>query len=404
MNTKKRWMYAVVGIVTMLMVGLIYAWSVISKAIGAANSAWSAAELSLTFTMVMACFCIGGLVGGILSKKWNVKALVLSGAVLQAGGLFVASVTGAAPVFLYIGFGIMAGLGAGFAYNAVMSTMTAWFPDKQGLISGLMLMGFGFSSFFFGKIYAAVTPSDGSDAWRMTFRAMAVVIIIVLVICGILLKRPKPEDVAALGSTKHAVKETALDVPASGMARQKSFWLYYLWGFLMSAGGLIIVSQASGISVETGHGIADGTIATVVGLISIMNGIGRVVIGILYDKKGHRASLLCGMLGYFAAAVLLIAAIRLGIFGLVIPAFMIGGFAYGGVPSTNSAIASEFFGRTYYRTNYPIVNTCLLPASFASMIAGRLYDISGSYLLAALMLLVVTLAALAFSIGIRRPA
>ena len=59
---------------------------------------------------------------------------------------------------LYLGFGVLCGLGAGFAYNAVMSTMSAWFPDKQGLISGILLMGFGLSAFIVGKIFCRSNP------------------------------------------------------------------------------------------------------------------------------------------------------------------------------------------------------------------------------------------------------
>ena len=67
-----------------------------------------------------------------------------------------------------------------------------------------------------------------------------------------------------------------------------TFWFYYIWAILVSAAGLALVSQASGIASQVGTTVSDGNIATVVGLISIFNGIGRVIFGGLFDKKGYR--------------------------------------------------------------------------------------------------------------------
>ena len=75
--------------------------------------------LSLTFTLVMAFFCVGSLVAGVLSKKVNPRIYVLISGVLFLAGFMIASMTGESPILLYLGFGILCGLGAGFAYNAV---------------------------------------------------------------------------------------------------------------------------------------------------------------------------------------------------------------------------------------------------------------------------------------------
>ncbi|HAD19275.1 MAG TPA: MFS transporter, partial [Lachnospiraceae bacterium] len=135
MKHLNRWVYVIVGVVTLLMAGLIYAWSVMSKTIGASYD-WSAASLSLTFTLVMLFFCVGSLLAGIFSKKIKPRIYLILSAVLFLAGFLTASGTGSSLVTLYLGFGALCGLGAGFAYNAVMGTVCAWFPDKQGLISG----------------------------------------------------------------------------------------------------------------------------------------------------------------------------------------------------------------------------------------------------------------------------
>ena len=75
---------------------------------------------------------------------------------------------------LYIGFGVLCGLSSGLCYNAVMSTMVRWFPDRPGLISGVLLMGFGGGSFIIGKLYQAWTP-DWIGGWRVSFVVLGII-------------------------------------------------------------------------------------------------------------------------------------------------------------------------------------------------------------------------------------
>ena len=300
----------------------------------------------------------------------------------------LASTTGASPATLYLGFGILCGLGAGFAYNAVMSTMSLWFPDKQGLISGILLMGFGLSSFIIGKVFAAVTPSDGTDKWQATFRVLGIIIVIVMVICSFFFVKPEAGYNPGAGSAKaKAVREPACEVNTGKMATMPTFWFYYIWAILVSAAGLALVSQASGIASQVGTTVSDGNIATVVGLISIFNGIGRVIFGGLFDKKGYRFTMI----------------LVSGNFAFIVIGFVVGGLAYGGVTPTNSAIISDFFGRENYSMNFSLINTNLLIASFASTIAGKLYDASGSFMTTIFMMIIVTVLGFVVSFGVRRP-
>lgn len=402
MKKMNRWVYAVIGVVTLLFAGLIYAWSVMSKSIAASRPDWSATQLSLTFTIVMALFCTGGLIAGLLSKKINPKLYIIASGIFFAAGFFIASLTGESPVLLYLGFGVICGLGAGFAYNTVLSTMSQWFPDKQGLISGILLMGFGFSSFIIGKVYAAVTPSDGSDQWKTTFRILGVIVLVVMLLCFHFFVKPDA-DYQVAGTAKKVIKEPALDIAPVQMVKKPAFWLYYAWATLMGAAGLVLVSQASGIATQVGPGVSDENIATVVGLISILNGIGRVIFGAIFDKKGFRVAMVLDMIAMVATAGLLLLALSTGDFVFIVIGFLVGGLAYGGVMPTNSALISDFFGRTHYPVNYSLVNTNLIIASFASTIAGKLYDINLSYAAPIMMMIGVTVVGFVAFLGIRRP-
>ena len=109
------------------------------------------------------------------------------------------------------------------------------------------------------------------------------------------------------------------------------------------------------------------------------------------------------MIIFVAAGLILILALTTGQFIFIILGFVVGGFAYGGVTPTNSAIISDFFGRTYYPMNFSLINTNLLIASFASTIAGKLYDSSQSYFSTVIMMIGATVIGFVVFLGIRRP-
>lgn len=399
MKKLSRWAYVVVGVAVLLFSGMVYAWSVLSGPIAAEFPQWSQSQLSLTFTIVMALFCLGGMTGGFLSGKVSQKIYLWVSAALFLVGFFMASRI-QSLAGLYISFGVICGFASGLSYNGVLSTVGKWFPDKQGLISGILLMGFGLSSFLVGKIYQAATP-DTIGAWRISFLVLGIVTAVVMALCGFLLEKPGPDFAApAAAGKKRAVCPVAAELSAGQMVRRGSFWLFYLWAILVSAAGLALVSQASGIAREVGQGVTASTIATVVGMISIFNGIGRVIFGGMYDRVGRRLTMQLVNVLFIVTAVVLVFALKLGSFPVLVVGFVLGGLSYGGVTPTNAAFTSGYFGLQHYALNLALVNTNLMIASFGSTIAGGLYDSSGSYMSTYLMMAVLAALGILASFGI----
>jgi OFA family oxalate/formate antiporter-like MFS transporter len=185
--------------------------------------------------------------------------------------------------------------------------------------------------------------------------------------------------------------------------RTSSFWLSYGWGVLTGAGGLVLVSQASGIAMEVAPLTESAVIAVIVGLISVFNSIGRVVFGLLYDAKGYRFAMTLDLLLSLAASAVLIFAIMGGQIYLVAVGFIIGGLAFGGVAPSMSAITGDFFGMRHYPVNFSIICTNLIFASFGSTVAGYLYDRSHSYSSSMFMLIGMVLLSWVCLLGVRRP-
>ena len=377
MKQLNRWVYAIVGVIVLLFAGLVYAWSVLSTPIAAEFTAWTKAQLSLTFTLVMILFCIGSLLCGLLAGKLSAKNAVRVSAVLFLAGFFIASRC-QSPITLYLGFGLLCGLASGLAYNGVMSTMVKWFPDKPGLISGVLLMGFGGGSFLIGKLYQAWTPA-GIGGWRTSFVVLGIICCVVLAVCSFFFVAPGADFTVPAGKGGRAVAAPREDIKPAVMLKRPAFWLYYVWAIAVSAAGLALISQASGVVWEASADQTAASVATIVGLISICNAVGRVLFGGMYDKFGRSLSMqLVNGLFILTSVVLLLAMSSRSVV-VVIIGFVIGGLAYSGVTPTNSAFCRAYFGPTSYPVNFPLINSNLIFASFGSTISGALYDASGSY-------------------------
>lgn len=398
MKRFNRSIYAVMGVIMLLMAGFIYAWSVMASVI---NKELMIAQgtLSLTFTLVMITFCLGGLLAGIIGKKSSVRDLLVPATIMLSTGLIIASYTKGVAL-LYIGFGIISGLGSGIIYNVVMSNISKWFPDKQGFISGIMLMGFGISSFIVGKLFVAMS-SGSVSLWRTTFKLFAITAFVIMAVLSFLFNGPT-EDYKVEG-VKKVKKEPATELEPKKMIGHKAFIIYYIWAILTTGAGLTIVSQASGIVTQVNENISAATIATVVGVLAIANGLGRVIFGALFDKLDARTVMVMDVAAYILAAWCFILALLHNTAISAIIGFILCGIAYGAVPTINSAIISDYFGRRNFAINYSITNTNLIIASFASTIAGRVYDCFGTYTRVVAVMLIYVLIALIMIIPLRRP-
>ncbi len=378
-----RAVYAIIGVVVLLMAGFVYAWSLLSSPIGADFPEWSAAELSMTFTVCMTSFCLGGFVAGLIIKKTTARVNMIISAALFFGGFMLTS--GIEDFMtLYISYGVMCGTASGFAYNAVLSVIPRYFPDKQGLISGALLMGFGASSMIIGSAFTALTPAE-PFAWRGSFQVMAVIMGVLLFLASFFMKAPENQ---ATTLKKSSVNSSSVDLSPQQMLKSSSFWFLFIWVVLMSILGLVVISQAKTMAELAGDGISVNTISLIVGMISICNGLGRLFFGGLFDKLGYKKTgYLINLTGFIGIACLF-GATSLGNIVLVVAGFIFVGASYGGGPTMSAACTAYFFGRKNYPINFPIMNMSLMVASFASPIAGGLYESSGNFTTTLLLLTV----------------
>ena len=300
-----RWAYLILGVLALLVAGVVYAWSILKAPLAEAFG-WSGSELALNFTLTMCFFCLGGFAGGLLSRRLGDRLCLFLAAGLSGLGFLLASRLGGKVLMLYISYGILAGFGIGLAYNVIISAVSAWFPDKKGLCSGALMMGFGASALVIGKLASALIDGPG---WRTAYLVIGITLAAVLALTALILRRPGPEDVLPGAQRKAAAGEEDFeqkDYSTGQMIRRPSFWLAFFCIVCLSAVGNTVISFARDLALSVGAEAALAT--TLVGVLSMCNGLGRIAIGALFDRLGRKRTMLfANILTILAAGITLIA-------------------------------------------------------------------------------------------------
>jgi len=404
-NTKSlsvRWVYLVIGVIAMLFAGVLYAWSILKSPL-AAEFGWGASQLALNFTLAMSFFCIGGLVGAWISKRAGHKAaLIAAGGLSALGFALTAVLPGTSVAMLYITYGVLAGLGIGIAYNVLISTVSAWFPDKKGLCSGCLMMGFGASALILGN--AANALFNSFLGWRITYVILGVAICLVLVIAGLLLQKPGSD--VALPQPKAAKttgEETfeARDYTTFETIRRPSFWMAFLCISFLAAVGSSVISFAKDLALSVGA--PEALAVTLVGVLSVCNGLGRILTGAVYDIIGRRKTMLCANILTICAAGVTLLAVNIGSLPLCIAGLCLTGMSYGSCPTVMTAFTSSFYGMKYLSTNVAIMTFTVMVGSLIAMVSNKVLEVTGGYPATFVMLLALTFAALVLNVLIKKP-
>ncbi len=397
-----RWIYMAIGVIAMLFAGVLYAWSILKSPLSA-EFGWGASELALNFTLAMTFFCIGGLVGARLSAKAGHRVALIVAGVLSAVGFALTAALNNVPVaVLYVTYGILAGLGIGIAYNVVIATVSAWFPDKKGLCSGCLMMGFGASALLLGNVADAMFKSE--FGWRVTYTVLGVSIFVVLVIAGFLLKKPSPDTALPQPKVAKNTKSENFekqDYTALQMLCRPSFWMAFICISFLAAVGSSVISFAKDLALSVN---APETLAvSLVGVLSVCNGLGRILTGAIFDVIGRRNTMLCANILTICAAAVTLFAVSAGSLALCIIGLCLTGMSYGACPTITAAFTSSFFGMKHFSNNMALMTFTVMAGSLIATVSNKVLEATGGYTGAFTMLLALTFVALVLNIFIRKP-
>ena len=352
----KRYIYLTIGTISLLFLGLIYAWSIFRMPFNKIYTSWTVSNLSLTFTISIICFCLGGFASGRLSSIIKNNIIVIIAAVLLFTGFFTVSrldpsQSGQSLIKLYIFYGILCGTGVGMGYNAIISAIIKWFPDKIGTVSGILLMGFGSGGLVLGSIVNLLINKTGLFS---TFFILAIVTAVVLLLCSLILKLPPQAAVEKTSGPDLKRREYS----PMQMKNTSAFWLSFSWNTILSAGGLMVINSAATISDFFGAPAVLGL------LVSVSNGGGRFIFGALIDKLGRKKTVYTSNSALLASGIFLYTGAVFHNAVLVFAGLLLVGMCYGSSPSISSPVLNSLFGPKNYQINFSIHNCLLIPASF----------------------------------------
>ena len=389
MNRAFKILLAGVGI--NLCLGVLYAWSVISKAL-VTNMGWSNAEAGLPYTIGVVAFALGVLIAGNLQDRMGPRIMVVSGVAMVGVGMMVSSLA-TSPVMLMLTFGCFVGTGIGFAYACLSPTAMKWFhPSKKGMVNGLIAGGFGMAPLYLAPLSSSLIASVGINT---TFMILGVGVIVIGVPLALSIVTPaedyKPE--APAGYKESAGKTEQYNFTWREMLKTKQFYMMWIAFAFASSAGLMLIGNITSIASLQG-GISSA--AYLVSILAIANTGGRVLMGMLSDKIGRTKTLLLAIA--IQAGNMLMFPTLTGEMGFVFGA-VLAGIGYGALLSVFPSMTADYFGIKNYGSNFGVLYLAWGASGFMGpVMAGMIVDATGSYALAYMIsaVMLAVAAAMAF--------
>jgi MFS transporter, OFA family, oxalate/formate antiporter len=337
-------------------------------------------------------------VGGFIDR-FGIRKLMLIGSVMIGAGWIGGGLIATSVFQLYIWYGVIAGLGCGIVYVAVVGNAIRWFPDRRGLAAGITAAGFGGGS--------ALTPIPISltiqaYGWGEAMAIWGAVQGAVIFLLALYLHAPGPDWRPAGWSPAPDgnVVQTSVDYTWSQTLRMPEFWLLYLIHFLISFGGLMTLGNLSEIARSL-H-VAGTTIlgVSIVAFAATANGIAstvsRIIWGIASDRIGRENTML---IVFILEAGSIFAVTQIAgnpiLFVIVFPLVFLG---YGQLNTLLSATTGDLFGSSHASANFGLVYTgkgaaalfsgwgaAAIAAAFAGSFVAPFYIAAGCDVLAAIL-------------------
>ncbi len=418
---RKRYLILAAACLAAGLTGITYMWSVFTTPLMQTHG-WNASQVSLAYSLYFVMDFIVGIAAGALQRRMGTRPLtIVGGMLLSLGWLFMSHADTVA--LLYLSFSVVGGAGAGFVYNASVSTATKWFPDKKGFANGLCIGTTGLMPIVFAPLGNYLVQTFDLSSALIVVGAIPLVLYVAF---GWLVNtppdgwtpagwNPQAEDEVKTqnGEVDEAVEPTAKipsaalhatgrDYTSLEMLRTPQFWLMFITFVAAANSGAMITSQASSIGAElVGLTAAQGAI--MVSLLALGNFAGRFGLGALSDRIGRYNTLLISLM--VTALDMLVVFPMAGDFVGFAVAIMLAGACYGGVMTVMPSLCGDLFGMRNFGQNYAILFGGFAMANLVGpMIAASMFDMTGSYSGALVVAAVLAACGIVIVLGMRRSA
>lgn len=346
-----RMLFPLLGIGINLCLGNLYAWSVFRTPLMKAHG-WTAAEATFPFQLSIAFFAVAMVFAGRWQDKAGPRTVGMVGGVLFGVGFVLSSMIGHTLMGLYLAYGLITGVAMGCAYVTPLAVTIKWWPDKRGLMTGLVVMGFGA-----GAIIGGIGGPLMIDAFGVstTFLIFGIAFGSVVTLCASMLRNPPPGYKPAGWSPPAPAPGAAVakaDYSPGEMVKTPQFYFLWIPYFIGSAVGLTLISQASPIGQEMA-GLSPVVAGGAVTLLAVFNGLGRPGFGWISDLVGRKNAVILDFAILMVAMLLILP--NASTFAMYALAVCMVGFGFGGFLALMPAFTADFFGTKNLGLNYGLV-------------------------------------------------
>jgi MFS transporter, OFA family, oxalate/formate antiporter len=401
MKTKNRWLIALAAVGIHISIGSVYAWSVFTSPIQE-QLGWGLSEISWTFSIAILFLGLSAAFLGHFVEKFGPRvsgtlSAVLFGLGIAGSGLAIQLES---VLLLYLFYGVLGGIGLGIGYITPVSTLVKWFPDRRGLATGLAIMGFGFAAMISSPLINKLIDSTGISN---TFYILGLVYFILIISSSQYLAKPAddylPEGMKMLvDKGKSKVKEDLSQLTANEAVKTVRFWALWVMLFINVTCGIAILSVASPMAQEL-VGMSATAAATMVGIMGLFNGSGRLVWASISDYIGRANVYTLFFVIQIAAFFLLPSITHAAIFTIILCVIMT---CYGGGFSTIPAYIGDLFGTKQLGAIHGYILTAWAAAGLVGPIfVSWIRETTGSYQGTLIVFSVMFLVSLSISLLIR---
>ena len=372
-----RGLVVVGAILIQLCLGAIYAWSVFTKPLSAAPYNFTAGQTQWVFSAGLATFAVVMVLAGRLQAKTGPRPIAGLGGIVLGIGYILGGLFGSTFPIQFVCIGLIGGAGIGLAYVVPIAVGVKWFPDKKGAITGLAVAGFGFGATLWVKLAGGfksilwLLPCDfpgllsttsimGLPGVQSVFVIYGIVFLVCVLLGSLVMINP-PAGYKPAGWTPPAAAAAgsgAVDLSSGEMLATPQFYLIWLTFMAGAMAGLMVIGciQLFGVdALQASGAVADPKAAaaiagTAMALLAILNGLGRIIWGIVSDKVGRKPAiiLMCVLQGVMMLAFYKVGGTQAG---LILGACIIG-FNFGGNFALFPAATADFFGNKNVGLNY----------------------------------------------------
>ena len=283
---KNKWLIVLAAIGIHISIGSVYAWSALTRPI---MEAMGFSLQQVTWTFSLAILFLGtsaGFLGTYVERMGPRKSGLIAAAFFGTGMLGAAyALTQHSLMLMYLFYGVIGGIGLGTGYITPVSTLVKWFPNNRGLATGLAIMGFGFASLIAGPLMQLLIAEYGLI---QNFIILGCVYILVMVCSALYLEPPKMPEITVKGTYK--VQADVNQPKQYTVSEAMKTWQFYaLWWvfFTNITCGIGLLAVASPMAQEVIK-MSPMAAASMVGIIGLLNGGGRIFWSTISDYIGRR--------------------------------------------------------------------------------------------------------------------